>query len=220
MMENHYSETHPKIEHTDSKSFDPDKRVDIYPKESKTDRESFDPDKRVISESVNSAEKLDSRSADIEKQDAAIEKAESGETPLETAQDRGNYGEMKTDQDMRNRGYERISNDMVTSLSDPTRQGIDGVYYNKDGFPPYMIVDSKYGSAQLKPETADGRQMSQTWIDKRLENAVGSEMADKIFEAMLDDKVGAYVAHVDAEGKVSYHKLDENGYKIPEGAQS
>lgn len=219
MMENHFSETHPKTEHTDSKSFDPDKRVEINPKKSKSDQESFDPDKRVLSESVNSAEKMDSRSADIEKQDTAIEKVESGETPLETSLDKGNYGEMKTDQDLRNQGYERISNDMVTSLSDPTRQGIDGVYYNKDGFPPYMIVDSKFGSAQLA-EAADGRQMSQSWIDARLENAVGADMADKIFDAMLDDKVGAYVARVDVEGNVSYHKLDENGYKIPEGAQS
>lgn len=219
MTENHFSETHPKPEHPDSKTFDPDKRVEITPKESTPQREQFDPDKRVISDNANHTDKTDSYQNDIEKQNAAIEKVESGETPLETSLDRGNYGEMKTDQDMRNQGYERISNEMVTALDSPTRQGIDGVYYNKDGIPPYMIVDSKFGSAQLS-DTADGRQMSQSWIDARLELAVGTEMADKIFEAMLEDKVGAYVARVDIEGNVSYHKLDENGYKISEGVNS
>ena len=151
----------------------------------------------------------------IDKQNQAIESVESGEKSLETTQEKGNYGEMKTDQDLRERGYERISTDMVTDLDDAGHQGIDGVYYNPDGKPQYVIVDAKYGTAQLS-ETADGKQMSENWIDKRLDEAVGKERADEIrFEKLLDsDNVGSYIAHVNEDGTVTYDRLDENANVI------
>ena len=164
-------------------------------------------------------EAIDSRLSDIEKQDVQIEKVESDKTLLDDSLCKGNYGEMKTDQDMRSRGYERISHDMVTDLAAKTHQGIDGVYYNKDGEPKYMIVETKFGSSQLS-ETPEGRQMSQPWIDARLEKAVGTDMADKIFDAQLEGQVGAYIARVDNDGNIIYHKLDENGYRIQEGARA
>lgn len=217
MMEKHFSETRSQTEHSDSNRFDPDKRVEMRQSDFQSKAESFDPDKRVHYEPNES---IENRLAEIEKQDAQIEKVESNKSLLDISdQNKGNYGEMKTDQDMRNRGYERISHDMVTDLADKTHQGIDGVYYNKDGEPQYMIVDAKYGSSQLS-ETAEGRQMSQPWIDARLEKAVGADMADKIFDAQLEGKVGAYVARVDIDGNVTYHKLDENGYRIQEGARA
>ena len=52
MMENHYSETHPKTEHTDLKSFDPDQRVDVKRTETKIESESFNPDKRAQTENI------------------------------------------------------------------------------------------------------------------------------------------------------------------------
>lgn len=151
----------------------------------------------------------------IDKQNQAIESVESGEKSLETTQEKGNYGEMKTDQDLRERGYERISTDMVTDLDDAGHQGIDGVYYNPDGDPQYVIVDAKYGTAQLS-ETADGKQMSENWIDKRLDEAVGKERADEIrLEKLLDsDNVGSYIAHVGEDGTVTYDRLDENANVI------
>lgn len=116
---------------------------------------------------------------------------------------------MKTDQDLRNKGYVRISKDTTTSIDDKGHQGIDGVYENPDGDPRYIIVDSKYGTSTLG-DTADGKQMSEGWIDKRLDDAVGKEKADEIREAQLldPDSVGSYVAHVDADGNVTYDKLD------------
>lgn len=148
----------------------------------------------------------------IDQQNDSINRVESGETSLDTPQEKGNYGEMKTDQDLREKGYERISTDMVKDVNDPGHQGIDGVYYNPDGHPPYIIVDAKYGSAQLS-ETADGKQMSDNWIDKRLDDAVGKEKADEIRMEKLTnpDNVGSYVAHVDENGNVSYDKLDADG---------
>ena len=49
----------------------------------------------------------------------------------------------------KSQGYERISLDRVTDLNAPTHQGIDGVYYNLDGHPPYIIGEAKYGSSRL-----------------------------------------------------------------------
>ena len=150
-----------------------------------------------------------------QKQDQVIESVESGEIVLETNQEKGNYGEMKVDQDLREKGYERISTDVVTDLKDPTHKGIDGVYYNPDGDPPYLIVDAKYDTAKLKVEIGDGRQMSQKWIDARLDDAVGKDVADEIRMAQLNGDVGCYVGKVakggDLTAEVIYQQVDEAG---------
>ena len=153
-----------------------------------------------------------------QKQDEVIKTVESGETPLETNMEKGNYGEMKVDQDLREKGYQRISEDAVSSLDGATHQGIDGVYYNPNGKPPYLIVDAKYNTAQLEENTNDGPQMSQTWIDKRLDAAVGKDKADEIRMAQLNGDVGCYVGHIakgaggeDLSAAISYDRVDGNG---------
>lgn len=78
---------------------------------------------------------------------------------------KGNYGEMKMDIFYDELGYDRISLDRTTDLDAPARRGIDGVYYNPDGHPPYIIAEAKFGSARLS-NTLDGKQMSDSWIDK------------------------------------------------------
>lgn len=62
---------------------------------------------------------------------------------------KGNYGEMTTDEIFRQRGYERISLDITADLDNVTHHGIDGVYYNPDGHPPYIIAEAKYGGSRL-----------------------------------------------------------------------
>jgi len=150
-----------------------------------------------------------------QKQDEVILSVENGDTPLESDTEKGNYGEMKVDQDLRKKGYQRISLDAIISIKDKGHQGIDGVYYNPDGKPPYLIVDAKYNTAQLEKSTQDGPQMSQNWIDKRLDASVGKAKADDIRMAHLRGDVGCYVGRV-AEGgnlnaPVSYEQVDENG---------
>lgn len=149
---------------------------------------------------------------DISEQNKILEEVKNGERKLENSQEKGNYGEMRTDQDLKEKGYERISLDRVTDLNSAGHQGIDGVYYKEGGEPEYIIVDSKYGSAQLS-ETADGKQMSDKWIDNRLDNAVGKEKADEIrMEKMANsENVGSFVAHVGEDGIVTYDRLDSNG---------
>ena len=53
---------------------------------------------------------------------------------------------MKMDSYYKQQGYERISLDQVTGLDDATHHGIDGVYYNPNGNPPYIIGEAKYGN--------------------------------------------------------------------------
>lgn len=175
--------------------------------------------KRFFSELPDSSgEKMPKKelnSRDVARQqNRVIQSAENGAVKLETDIEKGNYGEMKIDQDLSQKGYQRISLDATTTLDAPTHQGIDGIYYNPDGKPPYLIVDAKYNTAELK-NTNDGLQMSQNWIDKRLDAAVGKEKADEIRMAQLNGDVGCYVGKValnnDLNAPVSYNRVDETG---------
>lgn len=114
-----------------------------------------------------------------------------------TPAQKGNYGEMKTDLFMRDRGYERVSKTQVTNLTEKAPQGIDGVYYNPNGNPPYIIAEAKCGYQNSAGEfmgkkalstPADGIEMSENWLfgnitgNNRLESAVGKKIADDIEE--------------------------------------
>lgn len=109
-----------------------------------------------------------------------IDSVESGETELKTTKQKGNYGEMKMDQYYEGQGYERVSLDSIESLDDPIHHGIDGVYHKTDGDPPFIVAESKYGTSQLSNTKSSGKQMSDRWIEDRLEAAVGKDMADEI----------------------------------------
>ena len=162
-----------------------------------------------------------SYSENVDRQNHELDAVESGEKIFDrnNSHEVGNYGEMKTDQDLRTKGYERISNEMVTDIDENGHQGLDGVYYNPEGHPQYLIVDAKYGSAKLNPNTADGKQMCDNWIDNILDKDLGKDKADEIrLEKLFNpDNVGAYVAHVDENGRVSYDKLDGDANVIEKG---
>lgn len=147
-----------------------------------------------------------------EKQKAAIkdafERIRNGEKL--TNEELGNLGEMMMDQYYISKGYKPLNKHRVTSLDDKKggfRTGIDGVYEkaNSDGTKSYDIADAKYNTSQLS-ETNDGKQMSDNWIDKRLDDAVGKEKADEIRDAAEDspDSVSHEVYHIDPN-------IDENG---------
>lgn len=160
------------------------------------------------------------KEASIHKQDEIIREIQGYKKLLADTQEKGNFGEIKADQTMRELGYDRISKEIVTDLKSSTHQGIDGVYYNLEGHPPYIIADAKYNTAQLE-QTQDGKQMSESWIDSRLDAAVGKERADEIREAMLDDQVGYYVIRVgnadNVNAPVIFEKLDGEANTIFKG---
>ena len=105
----------------------------------------------------------------------SVENSKGGPNALTNIQ-KGNYGEMKMDVYYESQGYQRISIDRVEDLNTPTHQGIDGIYYNPNGHPQYIIGEAKYGTATLS-KLADGTpQMSNKWILPRLKDAVGKEL--------------------------------------------
>ena len=112
-------------------------------------------------------------------------------------------------------GYERISKDIVTGLDDAGRQGIDGVYYNPNGHPPYIISEAKYNKAKLSKGLADGTdQMDLRWIESRLEKAVGKELADEIrFQKVLGN-VQNHLFNVKQNGNIIVNQLDDMAKKI------
>lgn len=140
----------------------------------------------------------------------SVENSVDGSKGLSTLQ-KGNYGEMKMDDFFESQGYKRISTDRVTDLNGTTHQGIDGVYYNPDGHPPFIIGEAKYGSSRLS-DTLDGKQMSDNWVDKRLSDAVGQTMADKItLQRMFDpNAVQKRLINISEDGKVIPKILDES----------
>jgi hypothetical protein len=137
--------------------------------------------------------------------DDIIKGVENGEIPLSNNIQKGNYGEIKMDAYFESQGYERISLDRVTDLNAPNHQGIDGVYYNPDGHPPYVIGEAKYGSSRLG-NTLDGPQMSDDWIygSNRLLKAVGKEMYDDI----LVEGYGKQLIHIDKNGVLDVTVID------------
>lgn len=166
-------------------------------------------EKRNINEDVETKE-LTQEEID-HKQEVAIKEAfkriRNGEK-LST-EELGNLGEMMMDQYYISKGYTPINKNRVISLNDKKegfKKGIDGVYEktNSSGEKTYVVSDAKYNSSQLS-ETNDGKQMSDNWIDKRLDSAVGKEKADEIRNAYEDnaDTVSHEIYHIDPN-------IDEN----------
>ena len=177
-----------------------------------------------------------------ERQNRVIEDVESGKIQLETSAMKGAYGEMKADQAMRDKGYQRISKTAVVGLDGERvvnasvtsekiakgtdlAHGIDGVYEKKeDGHSHFVVADAKFGTARLEENTKNGKQMGGAWIDANLDKEVGKEKADEIRAAMADGNVENCVCRVAKGGlpedgskvPVLFECLDENGNKIRE----
>ena len=136
--------------------------------------------------------------------DDIIRNVESGDIKLSNNMQKDNYGEMKMDVYFASQGYERINLDTVADLDAITYHGIDGVYYNPNGHPPYIIGEAKYGSSRLST-LADGTpQMSDKWIIDRLEDAVGEDIANSIKMEMIlnPDNVGSLLVHISPDGSI------------------
>ena len=147
---------------------------------------------------------------EILKQRGIISEVDDGTIELISNMRKGNYGEMSTDEIYRQLGYERISLDMTTEIDGATHHGIDGVYHNPNGHPPYIIAEAKYGSARLSYlKNPEIKQMSREWIGDRLEDAVGARNFEKIDEAMKRGDVGYQLVKVRKNGDIMINNLDK-----------
>ena len=118
----------------------------------------------------------------------AFERIANGEKLTDA--EKGNLGEILMDQYYISQGYMPIHFPRVTDLEHKSGQGIDGIYekINLDKSKEYVIADAKVNSSKLSKGLADGTdQMSDAWIEKRLDNAVGKEKADEIRDAYEDN---------------------------------
>lgn len=134
---------------------------------------------------------------------------------------KGNFGEIASNDNLLNnkalkdKGYnlKRIGNDAPTGLDDKIRKGIDGIYENTTPPPKYVIDEAKYGSSKLNPNTANGPQMSDDWINelRRLENQVGEDKAREIKYALEKGEVDKVLSKIDANGKVTTYRVKPDG---------
>ena len=145
---------------------------------------------------------------EILKQRGIISEVDDGTIELISNMRKGNYGEMTTDEIYRQLGYERISLDMTTEIDGATHHGIDGVYYNPNGHPPYIIAEAKYGGARLSYLKGGTKQMDSNWIGSRLEKAVGEEHYDLILDAYDSGDVQAQLVKIQKNGNIMINNLD------------
>lgn len=147
-----------------------------------------------------------------EKQGNLIEDVKSGKIVLETTQEKGNFGEIIMDNHFESKDLNRISIDRVKSLNESGHIGIDGVYESGNPPPKFIIAEAKYGTSQLS-DTLDGKQMSDYWIDKRLDGAVGKEKADEIRmeELKKPENVKHLLIRIDEKSNVQEYNIDKNG---------
>ncbi len=123
---------------------------------------------------------------------------------------KGNWGEILMDKYYASLGWIRISVDNVTDLNGTMHHGIDGVYFNPDEDPPYLIAEAKYDTSQLGwTEGGKVQQMTDEWIrhDNRLVNAVGGKyFADDILKKGYRKQL---VRVLDTEGRFTVSDLED-----------
>lgn len=122
-----------------------------------------------------------------------------------TTKQKGNFGEIISDNHLKQKhNLQRIGDEPPKTIDDKLKKGIDGIYENNSPPPKYVINESKYGQSKLNPKTADGPQMSDKWIENRLEEQIGPDKADEIIRAMKNGEVDRVLSNVEVydEGSI------------------
>lgn len=120
-----------------------------------------------------------------------------------TTAEKGVFGEAKADERMIQDGFEKMNGAPVNMGDAPKGQGIDGVWRNTSPPPDYVITEAKYGSGRLATLKDGSKQMSDDWIDDRLNKEVGRREADRIRDAMAEGRVEKRLLKVDENGNVT-----------------
>lgn len=137
--------------------------------------------------------------------DDAEAAAEEEKPDLSSNAKKGVFGEAKADAFMKQKGFKKLNGPDVQVGDAPRGTGIDGVYENLKPPPKYVIGEAKFGSSQLG-KTQDGMQMSENWIENRLNKAVGRRQAADI----LDEGYDRVLLKVDENGAVTPKIISED----------
>ncbi|HEB9350291.1 TPA: hypothetical protein RZK40_001844 [Campylobacter coli] len=126
---------------------------------------------------------------------------------------------MQMDKYYKAKGYKRISLNKVKGLDDKIHHEMDGIYYNPDKNPKYIIAEAKFGTSKLDRKT---KQMSDEWLIKnklkQLKDNVGEKQAKEIKKLLNSNEVRKDLFHVDEGGKETIDYLDKDANKIkPKG---
>ncbi len=110
----------------------------------------------------------------------------------------------------------RVSVDVVESLDQPIRKGIDAVYEFSSPPPKYIINEVKYGTADLKwNKTKTLKQMDFNWIDKNILNAVKDRnKAYEIMEGFENSNTLSVLSKANPSGALANVKLNNQASKI------
>ncbi len=121
---------------------------------------------------------------------------------------KGNFGEIASDAFLAEKNFQPLHT-RLQSIDAPTRQGIDGVFKKGN---EYFIVESKYSGTATLSNTADGKQMSDAWINgsNRLQNAVGPT----VFQDINAVGYRRLLAEVAPDGTIIYKELDASASVI------
>jgi hypothetical protein len=123
--------------------------------------------------------------------------------PEFTKSEKGVYGEAQADTYMDEGGFQKLNGDLVKAGDDPFGKGIDGVWKNTTPPPEYVVTEAKYGTSQLGTLKDGTKQMSDKWVNDRLDKAVGRAVADDIRDADARGQVEKWLLQVDENGNVT-----------------
>lgn len=139
----------------------------------------------------------------------------------------GNFVEMLTDMHFEGAGGERVGNNRVTGLDDPTHHGIDAIYKIPGNPDRYVIVESKYNKSNLG-KTESGLQMSHEWLTAKVMGKKGNKQSriekyfendeagyKKFMEALKNNQVDKVLTEIKPDGQIFNYILGDDGKKIP-----
>lgn len=107
----------------------------------------------------------------------------------------------------------------MRNIDQGLQTGIDGVFFNPNGNPQFIITESKFRTTpprspqDLLSNTRDGLQLSDSWITgevtrrRRLRDEVGRDLSRQILLEGYERKL----VHINPLGEVTIHELDYLG---------
>lgn len=163
---------------------------------------------------VNATSYLDNNFGDLSRALQGVDP-----TILPNSTQKGNFGELRTELDLKSKGYNVISNSQATSVRGGGHTGLDMAVTDPRGNTD-ILVESKYKSGFGKPGMGNtkggGKQMSNRWFNQnrgyRLTNSMSPQDAARIRGKIRSGSgLLRLAAKVSPDGTVSYYNIDANG---------